>query len=116
MTRCAPAVAAWGFLVLAAAAAPAWAAPPTGGPFDGEWRTSAGVVTLKQTGGAVTGTYGNAGQFTLKGLAKGKKLTFEYHEAQATGDATWTLDDTGHAFTGTAKVRGGRAGQWSGWR
>src|SRR5215217_1404538 len=40
------------------------------GGFDGEWRTSIGTVTLKQAGAAVTGTYGGAGQFTLKGTVR----------------------------------------------
>ena len=37
--------------------------------FSGEWRTSFGIATLKQTAGRVTGTYGDAGQFTLEGTA-----------------------------------------------
>jgi predicted esterase len=85
-------------------------------PFDGEWRTSIGTVTLKQTGNAVTGTYGNVGQFTLKGTVTVRKLTFEYHEGQATGDANWTLDDSGHAFAGQFQIRGGQGGEWNGWR
>src|SRR5262249_25384446 len=84
--------------------------------FDGEWRTSFGIVKLKQAGSAVTGTYGNAGQFTLKGMVKGKKLTFEYQEGQANGEANWTMDDSGHSFRGEFKIRGGQAGVWQGWR
>lgn len=86
------------------------------GAFDGEWRTSIGPVKLKQTGSEVTGTYGNAGQFTLKGTVEGKKLTFEYQEGQAKGDAHWTLDEAGHSFRGGFQVRGGQAGNWQGWR
>src|SRR5262249_37177181 len=67
-------------------------------------------------GSAVTGTYGNAGQFTLKGMVKGKKLTFEYQEGQANGEANWTMDDSGHSFRGEFKIRGGQAGGWQGWR
>ena len=95
--------------------APTRAADPNG-PFGGEWRTSIGTVTLKQAGRAVTGTYGDANQFTLKGVVEGKKLIYEYQEGQATGDANWTLDDSGHAFRGTYKVRGGQSGAWEGWR
>jgi predicted esterase len=84
--------------------------------FNGEWRTSFGIVNLKQTDNAVTGTYGTAGQFTLKGTIAGKKLTFEYQEGQAKGDATWTLDDSGHSFRGQFRIRGGQAGNWLGWR
>jgi predicted esterase len=86
------------------------------GAFNGEWRTSIGIVKLKQTGSAVTGTYGNAGQFTLKGTVEGKKLTFEYQEGQARGDATWTLDESGRSFRGEFRIRGGQAGVWQGWR
>src|SRR5438876_493185 len=105
-------IAACSFLVLVIAA-PAGAAD---GDFDGEWRTSLGIVTLKQTDSAVTGTYGNAGQFTLKGTVQGKKFTFEYQEGQAGGDAHWTLDESGYAFRGGYKNRGGQAGDWNGWR
>ena len=101
-------------LLLLATAAPAHAAEEAA--FDGEWRTSFGIVKLKQTGSAVTGTYGNAGQFTLKGTVKGKKLTFEYQEGQANGDANWIMEDSGHSFRGEFKIRGGQAGVWQGWR
>jgi predicted esterase len=113
MTRNAGQIAAWGWLVCMMAA-PAGAADEAA--FDGEWRTSIGIVKLKQTGGDVTGAYGNSGEFTLKGTVEGKKLTFEYHEGQATGDAHWTLDDSGHAFRGGFKIRNGQAGGWEGWR
>src|SRR3989442_11590370 len=113
MTRYAWAIVACGFLSLALAA-PARAAEE--GAFDGEWRTSIGTVKLKQTGSAVTGTYGNAGQFTLKGTVEGKKLTFEYQEGQASGDAHWTLDEAGQSFRGEFRIRGGQAGGWQGWR
>jgi predicted esterase len=108
-----PETIAWGFLLLGAAV-PARAAEEAA--FGGEWRTSIGIVQVKQTGSAVTGTYGNAGQFTLKGTVEGKKLTFEYQEGPARGDAHWTLDDSGHSFRGEFRVRGGQAGVWQGWR
>src|SRR5579864_9481137 len=113
MTRYACVIVAWGFLSLALAT-PAGAAEEAA--FDGEWRTSIGTVKLKQTGSAVTGTYGNAGQFTLKGTVEGKKLSFEYQEGQARGDAHWTMDDSGHSFRGQFRIRGGQAGNWLGWR
>lgn len=84
--------------------------------FAGEWRTSIGVVTITQTGADVTGVYGDAGQFTLQGMVAANKLTFEYQEGQARGDAHWTLDESGHSFRGGFQVRGGRAGEWNGWR
>src|SRR5688572_16224909 len=113
MAPCARAIAVCASLVLAITATTTRAAD---GEFDGEWRTSLGTVTLKQVGNDVSGTYGNLGQFTLKGTVDGKKLTFEYREGQAAGDANWTLDESGHAFRGGFKLRGGRAGGWDGWR
>jgi predicted esterase len=107
-------IAVWAVLVLALA--PPARAADAPGPFDGEWRTSVGTVKLKQTRDAVTGTYGNAGQFTLQGTVQGQKLTFAYREGQANGDATWTLDDSGNSFHGRFQLRGGRSGEWNGWR
>ena len=76
-------------------AAAARAAPETKGPFDGEWRTSIGTVTLKQTKNDIAGAYGDKNQFTIKGTVAGKKLNFEYQEDQSAGDGNWTLDDSG---------------------
>jgi predicted esterase len=106
--------AAWILLLLLFTSTPSRAA--TQSPFEGQWRTSFGTVTLKQTGNTITGTYGDQNQFTLTGAVAGKKLTYEYHEGPATGDATWTLDNSRHAFKGQFKVRDGRAGTWEGWR
>ena len=87
-----------------------------GGPFQGEWRTTIGLVKLEQKGDAVTGSYGAGGQFPLKGSVKGNILTFEYEEGQAKGDGRFTLDASGNAFTGGFQVRNGRSGPWNGWR
>jgi predicted esterase len=86
------------------------------GPFHGEWQTTISLVKLEQAGGAVTGTFGANGQFSLKGNAKGNILTFEYEEGQAKGSGLFTLDTSGHAFTGRFQIRNGRAGNWNGWR
>jgi len=85
-------------------------------PFDGEWRTSFGTVTLKQSGKDITGTYGANNQFTIKGTVQGNKLTFEYQESQSAGDATWTLEQPPHSFRGAYQLRGGQRGEWNGWR
>jgi predicted esterase len=84
--------------------------------FAGVWRTSLGTVTLKQTSDAVTGTYGDAGQFTLKGTVRGKKLTFEYQQGKTKGDGHWTIADSGHSFVGEYQARGGQGDGWNGWR
>jgi predicted esterase len=106
------------FAIIAAPSASAAAddAPEDARSFAGEWRTSIGIVKLEQNGSDVSGTYGAAGQFTLRGTVAGKRLTFEYQEGKATGDARWNLDKSGQAFTGDFKIRGGQAGQWQGWR
>ena len=86
------------------------------GPFHGEWQTTISLVKLKQTGDAVTGSFGAKGQFPLKGNVKGNTLTFEYEEGQAKGDGQFTLDASGNAFTGRFQIRNGRNGYWNGWR
>lgn len=83
-------------------------------PFGGEWKSTFGVVTLEQKGDAVTGSFG-ARKFPIKGTVKGRVLTFEYDEGNAKGNATFTLDPSGHAYTGTFQISG-RGGIWNGWR
>lgn len=83
---------------------------------DGEWRTTFGVVTLKQSGNSISGTYGDAGQFTLNGKIAGRKITFDYQEGDARGDGHWTFDDAGTSFHGDFKLRNGGGGSWEGWR
>ena len=85
-------------------------------PFQGEWRTTISLVKLEQKGNEVTGTYGNAGQYTIRGTAKGNVLTFEHAEGQVKGDGKFTIDATGNAFEGSFQIRNGQAGNWNGWR
>lgn len=96
------------------AAAPARAAEEAA--FGGEWRTSFGIVKLKQKGKEVVGSYGDAGQFTLKGNIEDKTFTFEYQEGQAHGDGHWTIDESGRSFQGGYKLQNGQSGEWRGWR
>jgi predicted esterase len=96
-------------------AAAARAADPVNS-FQGQWRTTIGIVNLEQKGNEVTGTYGPSGQFPLKGTVKDNVLTFEYQEGQARGDGRYELDASGNAFTGTFQIRNGRRGVWNGWR
>jgi predicted esterase len=85
-------------------------------PFQGQWHTTISDVKLEQNGEAVTGTYGNTGQFQLRGTAKGNVLTFELEEGQVKGDGKFTIDATGNAFAGSFQIRNGRNGDWNGWR
>lgn len=86
------------------------------GPFHGEWQTTISLVKLKQTGDTVSGNFGLNGQFQLKGNVKGNTLAFEYEEGQLKGEGQFTLDRSGHAFTGRFQIRNGRNGHWNGWR
>jgi hypothetical protein len=92
------------------------AAGAADGQFHGEWRTTIGIVKLEQNGDAVTGKYGPNGRFPLTGKVEGNVLNFEYEEGQAKGSGEYTLDASGNAFTGKFQIRGGRSGQWNGWR
>ncbi len=92
------------------------AAAVADGQFQGEWRTTIGIVKLEQNGSTVTGKYGPNGRFPLKGTVKGNVLTFEYQEGQAKGTGEYALDESGNAFMGKFQIRGGRSGQWNGWR
>jgi predicted esterase len=116
MTRLCWVIVAYGIVTVASVPAAAGEGSDDAKSFAGEWRTSIGIVKLEQNGSDVTGTYGNTGQFTLRGTVAGERLTFEYQEGQVTGDAHWNLDELGHAFQGDFKIRGGQAGQWLGWR
>jgi predicted esterase len=107
-----PVILAWAACTLA----PAAKADEPSTPFHGEWRTTFGIVTLDQKGEKVTGTFGQGGRFPIKGTAKGNVLTFEYEESPAKGDARFTLDASGNAFTGGFQIRNGRSGLWNGWR
>ena len=84
--------------------ATATAADDPANSFQGEWRTTISIVKLEQKGDAVTGTYGNDGQFPLKGTVKDNVLTFELQEGQVKGDGQFTIDATGNAFKGTFQI------------
>ncbi len=107
---------AWVVAVVLALVLGAGHARGDSGPFDGEWRTTIGLVKLKQSGPDVTGTYGDSGQFTIKGKVEGKVLSYDFKEGQATGTARWTLADPPFSFEGNFQVKNGRAGAWNGWR
>lgn len=84
--------------------------------FAGSWKTTFGIVILKQDKSAVTGTFGEGGRFRITGDADGKVLKASYKEGTAEGELTFTLDPSGHAFSGRFQLKNGRAGFWNGWR
>jgi predicted esterase len=94
----------------------AWAADEPAPSFQGDWRSSLGVVHLDQKGETVTGTCGPGDRFLIKGTAKGKLLELEFEGRNGKGDGRFTLDDAGFAFTGGFRFRGGQQGPWNGWR
>ena len=84
---------------------------------DGEWKTTAGPVTLQQKGNEVTGKF-LAFNLTLTGKVEdgGKKLAVSYTENGAKVDASLAVDPSGNAFSGTSKASNGNSWEWSGWR
>lgn len=87
-----------------------------GSSFDGSWKTTFGVVTFKQDGENITGTYGQGERFTIAGTVKDGVLKGTNKEGAIEGDVTFTLDSTGNAYTGRFRLKNGRAGVWNGWR
>lgn len=84
--------------------------------FQGEWRTTEGIVKLEQKGDDVTGTYGAGGRFTIKGTAKGNVLTFDYQAGQVKGKGRFMIEASPNAFTGNFEIPNVRRGDWNGWR
>ena len=82
------------------------------GPFQGEWRTTIGLVTLTQAGDQVTGTYGHAAQFSIKGTVRGKVLTFEYQEGALKGDGQFTLSNRATRLPAASRSAEAASGDW----
>jgi predicted esterase len=102
-----------GIAVLIAAATAFGADDPV--KFAGEWKTTAGPVTLQQKGDEITGkiVFFN---LPVKGKVEGKGLALSYVENQVKVDATLEFDASGNAFTGTSKASNGNQWAWNGWR
>ncbi len=83
--------------------------------FVGEWKTTAGPVTLERKGDEVTGkiVFFN---LPVTGKVEGKGLALSYVENQVKVDATLEFDPSGNAFTGTSKASNGNQWAWNGWR
>jgi predicted esterase len=84
--------------------------------WEGEWRTSLGVVTFKSEAGTLTTTFAIPQIPPVKGTVKGKTATLSYQEGAKRGDATVTLDDSGRSFSGWFQFGGGPRNPWNGWR
>ncbi|MBL8752142.1 MAG: hypothetical protein JNK15_02475, partial [Planctomycetes bacterium] len=79
----------------------------------GTWFTTRGVLELEGTADSVRGRYGDG--FTLAATRKGKDLAVEAKEGQVAVQAKWTIDKSGHRFTGEWQSANGK-GTWRGWR
>lgn len=89
-----------------------------GANFSGLWKTSYGMMRLKQTGNEVNGCYNFTGKATVTGTAKGDALELSYREpGGTTGKAQFKLSADRSGFSGTWKEDSGRGGgEWSGSR
>jgi hypothetical protein len=86
--------------------------------FSGRWATSFGVMSLRQDGTRVTGTYGREGtECTIEGIVAGEILAFSYKEAVEKGSGWFRLRRAG-CFVGEYLAEGGwpRPRPWHGWR
>jgi len=86
--------------------------------YTGTWETTYGVMTLKQTGVRVEGTYLSDGSAcTIEGQVEKKRLMFRYEEADEKGEGWFELSADGRSFDGKWRVLGEKAWQeWHGKR
>lgn len=85
--------------------------------FGGQWNTDYGLMTLEQTGSAVTGTYPNGGRVTA--TVVGNVLTGNWSDSSGTGTLAFTLSADGNSFTGIWRRltgTGNSGGTWNGVR
>ena len=69
--------------------------------FSGEWKTTFGLMQLKQDGDRVTGSYVLDGvRCTIEGSAKDGVLAFKYREPDVTGEGSFKLSVDGKSFAG----------------
>lgn len=92
--------------------APSRPAAPAARTFAGEWMTSYGVMTLKQTGDAITGVYGPAGN-PISGSVAGDKFTFAYTEPTVKGEGWFVLSADANQITGQWRENGSNL--WQDW-
>jgi hypothetical protein len=86
--------------------------------FDGRWATSFGLMTLRQNGAGVTGTYGREGTgCAIEGTVADGVFAFDYKEEVEKGSGWFRLRRPG-CFIGEYLAEGGwaRPRPWHGWR
>jgi predicted esterase len=106
-------IAAVAFIMVGASARAADSAVP----FAGEWKTTAGPVTLEKKGDGVAGKF-VAFNLALTGKVEdqGKKLAISYVENGTKVESALEFDPSGNAFTALCKASNGNQWTWSGWR
>jgi predicted esterase len=103
----------YAILVLVGVAVAAGPATADGGDWSGVWVTDEGVLTLRQDGKSVTGTYGRGAE--VEAEATGKRLEGTYREGNVKGRLELEMKESGH-FTGKWFHPQGNTGPWRGWR
>jgi hypothetical protein len=94
------------------------AAAPAPADFSGRWTTSFGIMTLRQEGSRIAGTYGREGtECRIDGTVADGLLTFKYKEPVERGSGWFRLRRPG-CFVGEYLAEGGwpRPRRWHGWR
>lgn len=82
--------------------------------FSGSWETTFGLLTLQQTGDAVTGSYALQGEAArVEGKVNGRQLDFRYIESNATGEGWFEMAADGNSFSG--KWRPSNSLLWQSW-
>jgi hypothetical protein len=89
--------------------------PTTQPSFAGQWDTTFGPMTLKQSApDKLEGTYGPSSALsTLTGQLASRKFTFTYSEPNATGEGAFELAADGQSFTGQWREKNNP--NWSPW-
>jgi hypothetical protein len=83
--------------------------------FAGTWETTYGLMTLRQDGTRVKGTYVSDGVTnSIEGRVEKGKLTFRYQEPGVRGEGYFELAADGQSFTG--KWREDGSDSWSSWK
>ena len=100
------------FCLLALMVLPAWAADPA--DFSGAWSTTYGLLTLKQTGTRVAGSYSMQNTpCWVEGTVQGQRLDFTYREPNTAGTGWFELTTDGVSFDGRWREDGDA--RWSRW-
>lgn len=82
-------------------------------PWEGEWVSEQGLMTMNIDDVTLSGTYGDGG--TITGTIADSVAELNYKKGNANGVLSLNVSDDGHSFTGRWNSRG-RSGSWNGWK